>query len=75
MKNDRKNKLIKMFLEECGWKDVEITAKIKHMFAKIEATDMNEPMILKDRKNGLTVGQLSIKYNLSQRQVKYILYG
>lgn len=71
-----KNKMIIKFLTQCGFKDVALDKNLIHMFDKIELTDMTEPMILKDRKEkNLTVGQLVIKYGLSERQIKYILYG
>lgn len=46
-----------------------------NILKNVEERELAKALILKWRKDGLTLGQLVIKSGLSQRQVKYIING
>lgn len=69
-----KRRIARLFMSECCGVD-EVSAQAWALFKNMSYTHIARPLVIQWRKEGLTLGQIKTKSQLSMRQVKGIIYG
>lgn len=68
---EKKRKVYKEFFRRCGFDTLPVES-IK-ILNQIDYKDLVKPLVIEDRAEGESYGKLSIKYNLTYRQIKWIV--
>lgn len=73
MKQNKKRRVALLFLKQIDPSIESLSAEAWNMFKHMTTTDIAEPLVINLRKKNMTMGGISIKTGISQRQVRYIL--
>ncbi len=69
---EHKRRMILKLIQKAGIDIDSLPSTAVHAFREIPYKTLVKSLVLEDREKGLTFGQLSIKYKLSIRQIKFI---
>lgn len=51
----------------------ELPDHARTILRKLSKNELCKPLVIKDRSLGMTLGQLSLKYDLTRSQIQYLL--
>ena len=73
MRESFKKKVILELIQMAGQQVDELPIEAWQTFRLLRYSQLVIPLILRDKRNGLTQGQMRIKYGLSEKQVRLIV--
>lgn len=71
---NRRRQVYLDLLQRCGIQCEELPPQANHILSQINYFDLIAPLIWDDKKAGLTIGKIAIKYEITHKDANNIIY-